>query len=95
MEQEINSCANNEIRNATFSGENFYPTFTKLIGVSKDGTIWFISRSYPGSNNDINLANFAENNLKSLLSAEEKISADQGFKGLNQLSILIHIQHPN
>ena len=34
-------------------------TFTKLIGVSKEGTIWFISRSYPDSNNDINLANFS------------------------------------
>jgi hypothetical protein len=31
MEQEINSCANNEIRNATFSGKKSYPTFTKLI----------------------------------------------------------------
>lgn len=95
MEQEINSCANNEIRNATFSGKKSYPTFTKLIGVSKEGTIWFISRSCSGSNNDINLANFAENNLKSLLSAEEKIAADQGFKGLDQLSTLTHIQHPN
>ena len=94
MEHQIYSCSKKFIENSTFSGKKGYNTFTMLIAVNKEGTIWFISQSYPGSNNDINLAYFKENHLCDYLTSEEKIAADQGFKNLETLSIYTHIQKP-
>ena len=40
-----------------------YNTFTKLLAVTKEGFIWFICKSFPGSLNDINLSNFPSNKI--------------------------------
>ena len=94
MEHQIFSCSQKGIGSSTFSGKKGYNTFTMLIAVNKEGTIWFISNSYPGSDNDINLSNFKENHLCDYLTSEEKIAADQGFRNLENLSIYTHIQKP-
>ena len=87
MEHEISTCSDEFIEKATFSGKKRYHTFTKLIAVTKEGYIWFISKSFPGANNDINLCNFPSNQIFKCLSKNEKIAADEGFKGLEQFSI--------
>lgn len=87
MEHEINSCSDQYIQKSTYSGKKKYNTFTKLIAVTKEGFIWFISKSFPGSLNDINLCNFPSNKIYKSLSKDEKIAGDEGFKGLEQFSI--------
>lgn len=59
--------------------------------MTKEGFIWFISRSYPGSINDINLCNFPSNQIYQYLSQEEKIAGDEGFKGLEHFSIMTQL----
>lgn len=44
MEHEISTCSDEFIEKATFSGKKRYHTFTKLIAVTKEGYIWFISK---------------------------------------------------
>ena len=63
MENEINLRSDEYIKKSTFSGKKKYNTFTKLIAVTKEGFIWFISRSYPGSINDIDLCNIPSANI--------------------------------
>lgn len=87
MEQKVISCSNKSIRNASFSGKKKFHTFTKLIGVSREGFVWFLSPSYLGSLNDINLCSFPENFIFRKLHPQEKIMGDLGFKGLEKLQI--------
>ena len=92
MGHEINLCSDEYIKKSTFSGKKKYNTFTKLIAVTKEGFIWFISKSYPGSINDINLCNFPSNQIYKYLSPDEKIAGDEGFKGLEHFSIMTQLQ---
>lgn len=91
MEHEINCSSDEYIKKVTFSGKKKYHTFTKLIAVTKEGYIWFVSKSFPGSNNDINLCNFPSNKIFKSLSEDEKIAGDDGFKGLEHFSIYTQI----
>ena len=81
------SCSNEYIsKNQHIVGKK-YNTFTKLLTVTKEGFIWFISKSFHSSLNDINLCNFPSNQIYKSLSNDEKIAGDEGFKGLEQFSI--------
>jgi len=94
MEHCIYSCSDDLIRHSTFSAKKSSHTFTQLIGVNKEGQIWYISKSYPGSVSDFNLSEFPENQIYKKLTPQEKIAGDQGFRGLEDVSIYTHISSP-
>lgn len=87
LEQRITSSSDKEVSFHSFSGKKKYHSFTKLLGVNQFGKIWFISRSYLGSLNDLNLASFPENFIFNKLTKKEKIMGDNGFRGLKNLNI--------
>lgn len=47
-EQQIYESLDAKKKNITYSGKKHKHTFTKLIGVSLQGRIWFLSQSYTG-----------------------------------------------
>jgi hypothetical protein len=87
MEQKIYSCSDKQISKASYSGKKSAHTFTKLIGVSREGNILFLSPSYIGSLSDSNLVNFPENWIYKYLEIHENIMGDLGFRGLEYLKI--------
>lgn len=56
FEQSIYSSSNEHVKNATFSGKKKKHTFTKLLFVTTNGWVVKLGDSYPGSKNDLNLA---------------------------------------
>jgi hypothetical protein len=72
MEHRVYQCTDKLLKDSTYSAKKCYHTFTQLIGVNKEGRIWFTSKSYPGSVSDTNLANFNENHIFRKLEANEK-----------------------
>jgi hypothetical protein len=91
MEHAIYQSSDTLLKGTTFSGKKGYHTFTKLVGVNKEGKIWFLSKSFPGGISDSNLSQFEENQIYKQLEKEEKIAADLGFQGLEHLSILTNL----
>jgi hypothetical protein len=86
-EQEVLACSEKTVSKATFSGKKNYHTFTKLLVVSPKGKIYFVSRSFPGSMNDLNLMTLTENWKHLQVSTDEVILADDGFKGYAEQNI--------
>lgn len=87
MEQRITSSSNKDVSYSSFSGKKKFHSFTKLIGVNRFGNIWFLSGSYLGALNDLNLVSFPENFIFRKLLKKEKIMGDNGFKGMTHLQI--------
>lgn len=96
-EQEIYLSSNKMIERATYSGKKHKHTFTKLIACSPNGIIYFISQSYNGSKNDLQLAEFPENSFYKFLDLDEWIGADAGYRGLERIhpTILPFVQLSN
>ena len=88
-EQKIVTSTCKKKTKITFSGKKKSDTFTKLVGVGLDGQIWYLSPSYGGHLNDLNLVDLAENSIYSkFLTKEEWIIADRGFNGQIKRHIL-------
>jgi hypothetical protein len=87
-EHEIYSFTDKRLSYVTFSGKKSYHTLTKLIGVSPTGEILFISKSYPGGMNDLNLVQMPDVLNTIAVSDEEFILADRGFRGMEDYRIL-------
>ena len=87
-EQRIAKCSVRDIEEAFYSGKKRSHTLTKLIAVSPSGYLLFISKSYAGSLNDLNVVQMPENQIFNLLEPDEGVMADGGYKGLYRL-------HPN
>jgi hypothetical protein len=83
VEQEIVSSVDKKISKITFSGKKNYHTLTKL----RKGKIYFVSRSFPGGMNDLNLLQLTENWKHLSVSDVELIFADDGFKGHGEYKI--------
>ncbi|KAG2387549.1 hypothetical protein C9374_001143 [Naegleria lovaniensis] len=81
-EQQVFTPSNKIKEQSLYSGKKCKHTFTLLIGVSPDGYILFVSLSYNGSNNDLNLIEFPENHIWKYINTDEYIMADKGFKGM-------------
>ena len=87
-EQEVYSSSDKDLSYTSFSGKKNYHTFSKLIGVSPNGGIMFVSKSFLGGMNDLNLVQMPEN-LKALkVDDDEFILADRGFRGMEKYNIL-------
>jgi hypothetical protein len=90
-EQRVLSSTDKLLQNINFSGKKHLHTFTKLLAVDPvEGKIRFISGSYPGSVNDLNLVQMPENSLKYALKDDEYILGDAGFKGMLHENIIAY-----
>jgi hypothetical protein len=87
-EHEIYSSTDKQLSYVTFSGKKSYHTLTKLIAVSPTGEILFISKSFPGGMNDLNLIQMPEILNAIQVSDDEFILADRGFRGMEDYRIL-------
>jgi hypothetical protein len=67
-----------------YSGKKRKHTFTILIGVTPKGHILFVSLTYNGSNNDLNLIEYPENHVWNYITEDEYIMADKGFRGMTK-----------
>eukprot|EP01089_Gocevia_fonbrunei_P005296 TRINITY_DN1555_c0_g2_i2.p2 TRINITY_DN1555_c0_g2~~TRINITY_DN1555_c0_g2_i2.p2 ORF type:complete len:254 (-),score=24.64 TRINITY_DN1555_c0_g2_i2:2-763(-) len=83
-EQVRLSTENKDIAIAIFSGKKGAPTWTKLIGCSPCGRIYFISKSYFGSTNDPAMYQKSEVMLHRYLTKNEAIGGDKAFSFINQ-----------
>jgi hypothetical protein len=81
-EQQVNGSKNEQLSKFLFSGKKRKYTFTKLVGVGPYGGIWFLSLSFAGSLNDLNLLQLPEGNISSYLDSDEYVLADKGFRGM-------------
>lgn len=92
-EQEVHKPSDKKKEQAVYSGKKCYHTFTKLIGVSPKGHIYYLSPSYQGSVSDSAMMVMAENRWFEHLGKKEFLMADKGFKGLNDFhpTIIPHI----
>jgi hypothetical protein len=82
-EQQVFSSSDKLLQNINFSGKKKKHTFTKLLAVNPLGKIQFVSDSYPGSVNDLNLIQMPENNVCKYLEEKEYVLGDAGFKGMS------------
>jgi hypothetical protein len=87
-EQATTASKDKNIKAVLFSGKKKYHTFTKLLGVSPKGKVWFVSPSYFGSVNDLNLMQMPENAVYEKLTKKEYIAGDKGFRGMTKQRIL-------
>jgi hypothetical protein len=87
-EHEIYSSTDKQLSYVTFSGKKSYHTLTKLIAVSPTGEILFISKSFPGGMNDLNLIQMPEILNAIQVSDDEFNLADRGFRGMEDYRIL-------
>src|SRR5687767_4905744 len=62
-EQKIVASTDRRKVTITFSGKKQVHTCTKLIGVGLSGKVWYVSPSYPGHLNDLNLYQFSEKEI--------------------------------
>lgn len=84
-EQQVAVPESKLIEQAVYSGKKKKHTFTRLLGVSPLGHIYFLSPSHPGSLNDLNL--YDNYKLHQKLEKHEWVAADKGFRGC-------HNDHP-
>jgi hypothetical protein len=79
------------------SGKKHKHTFTKLIAFFSNEIIYFISQSYNGSKNDLQLAEFPEDSFYKFLDLDERIGADARYRGLERIhpTILPFVQLSN
>jgi hypothetical protein len=90
-EQRVQSSDDKLLQNINFSGKKHLHTFTKLLAVDPiEGKVRFMSGSYPGSVNDLNLVQMPENSLKHALKQDEYILGDAGFKGMQHERIIAY-----
>jgi hypothetical protein len=94
-EQPINESKKSMIKNITYSQKKKQHSFTKLIAVTPQGKIVFLSNSYFGSICDKNLCEFPENHLNKKITNGEWIIGDSGFAGLTHLKILSYSTFKN
>ena len=62
-----------------------------MVASSPKGHIYFVSNSYVGSKNDMNVFQMPENRLDRRLSSNEWLMVDKGYKGdwkLNKRTIM-------
>lgn len=83
-EQQVFTPSNKQKEQSLYFGKKAKRTFTILIGASPKGYILFLSLSYNGSNNDLNLIEFPENHVWKYICEDEYIMGDKGFKGLTR-----------
>lgn len=84
-EQRVWKSIHKQIEQGYFSGKKQLHTFTTLILCSPQGRIYYISPSYPGSNNDKSLFDMPENKkVFQRFAPNEWILGDLGFKGAYQ-----------
>lgn len=95
MEYEIHCSSNSGLKETTYSGKKGYYTFTQLIGVNREGKIWWLSKTSPGSCTDSNLCEFYLSPIVEALTDDEKIMADQGFRGLQNMKIYTQLPKPS
>ena len=86
-EQEVYASVNKRRAKGTYSGKKGYHTFMHLIVCGLDGTIWYISPTYLGNLNDLNMVDFPENWIP-LHRGEEWLLGDGIFKGQQSKCIL-------
>jgi hypothetical protein len=84
-EQKVQCPKSKLYEQLVYSGKKRQHSFTLLLACSPQGRIYFISKSYPGSYNDVMLFNFPENYFWHELDREEFIAADKGFIGLDHM----------
>lgn len=84
-EQQIITFTQKQLEQVTYSAKKGRHTFTKLLYCSPTGIPYFISHSYPGSMNDLNLCHLPENEIFSKLESWEYVGFDGGFKGTDKL----------
>ncbi|EGG19749.1 hypothetical protein DFA_06849, partial [Cavenderia fasciculata] len=80
-EQRISVPMDSEIAMNFYSGKKGYFSITKLVFCTPTGKIIFMSKSRPGSRNDINLANESRAFYSKLDEVLEFILGDKGFIG--------------
>ena len=66
-----------ELQQLTFSTYKNHNTYKGIIGISPCGAVTFVSRLYPGSTSDKELAR--QSGLLSLLQRGDSVMADRGF----------------
>ena len=81
-EQQVGIPGNKQKEKSLFSGKKQLHTFTLLLVCGVDGRVYFLSMSYQGSKNDMNLIGCEENSFWKGLDDWEYICADKGFRGL-------------
>ena len=81
FEHEIRSSQDTNIKNVNFSGKKKMHSFTQLLLTTTSGWICYVSPSYSGSVNDLNLTSFPETNMKDKLFKGCSIIGDLGFRG--------------
>ena len=59
-------------------------TFSILAAAVPNGHIYFLSLSYSGSKNDLNIYNMMENQIHLSLNSKEYIIPDKGYCGLDK-----------
>lgn len=67
-----------------YSGKKRTHTFTVMLACAPDGTIYFLSCSYNGSKNDMNIYEMSENQIHRGMMSDEAIVADKGYVGVAQ-----------
>ena len=87
-EQRVCKSQFKDVEQAFYSGKKKSHTLTTLLAVSPTGFIYFLSGSYFGSLNDLNVAMLPENQVFKSLEPDEGICADGGYKGMSRF-------HPN
>jgi hypothetical protein len=89
-EQGVMSSNNKLLKNINFSGKKKKHTFTKLIGVNLRGKVEFMSHSYNGSINDLNLIQMPENDIAKYLTEDEFVLGDAGFRGMEAARVIAY-----
>ena len=78
-EQQVSIPSKKLLEQACFSGKKKKHTFTRLLGVSPRGHIYYVGEAETGSNNDLN--SYHKSEIHNRLTKKEWIGADKGFRG--------------
>lgn len=88
-EQQIITFTEKNLEQVTYSGKKRKHTLTLLLFCAPTGHIYYLSKSYPGSLNDLNLYHLPENQIHKNLEPWEAIGLDGGFKGVDRHHLTI------
>lgn len=83
VEQEVLKSGSKFFEQSCFSAKKGYHTFTKFAACSiTTGKFKFLSHSYTGSKNDLNVYSYSENQLREKIDTRyEWLIADAGYRG--------------
>jgi len=94
-EQQIVSSVDKAISKLSHSGKKATNTVTKVVGVSPQGKLMWLTRSFRGAESDISLCKMTTNKVDKYLSKEECVAGDKGFIGLEKFGQIVKLSLPS